>query len=74
MRRAKVGAELLIQRDHGVQSRRLHEKVQQSLNEVVWLHRTSRDIDDGDAGLGFPGPPQIVSCRPMQPVGLPSIA
>src|SRR5919198_2535315 len=54
------GAQLLIQWDHGRQTRRLIEQVEQGLHKVVGLHWTAWNVDDWQAGLGTPPPAQIV--------------
>ena len=52
--------QLLVQRDHRGQARRLVEQVEQRLHEVVRLHGTARHVDDRHAGLRPPVPAQVI--------------
>src|ERR1700723_1776561 len=53
--------QLVVERNHGRQSSHLVERVEYGFHEVVGLHRASGNIDDGQTGLGFPVPTQIIS-------------
>src|SRR6185369_14057019 len=52
--------QLIVERDHRRRAGRLIEKVEDRLREIVWMGRTPRHADDGDAGLRFPVPPEVV--------------
>src|SRR6266487_342531 len=50
----------VIQRNHGGQTCNLVEEIENSLHEVVWLHRAPWHADDWNTRIGFPVPAKIV--------------
>src|SRR5579864_5468795 len=50
------GAQLVVERNHGSETGYLVEKIEHRFHKVVGLHRTSRNVDDRQAGLRLPIP------------------
>src|SRR5438874_11868385 len=54
------GSPNIVQRDHRGHASRLVEEIEDGFHEVVGLYGASGNVHDGDAGLGFPVPAQVV--------------
>ena len=54
------GAQRVVQRNHGCAASGHVEQIKQRLHEVVRLHRTPRDANNGNARLRAPSPAQVI--------------